>query len=102
FIDAIGLGARRIYAAEAAKNRYIVRGGELMALPTSPLGFLKTRLFSTRAKMRLLSEPFRARVASDCEESVANFVERRLGREFLDYAINPFVGGVYAGDPRQL
>jgi len=22
-----------------------------------------------------------------------------LGREFLDYAVNPFVGGVYAGDP---
>jgi oxygen-dependent protoporphyrinogen oxidase len=33
---------------------------------------------------------------------VADFVERRLGREFLDYAINPFVGGVYAGDPRLL
>lgn len=102
FIDAIGLGARRIYAAEAAKNRYIVRGGGLMALPTSPLGFLKTRLFSTRAKIRLLSEPFRARSTSNAEESVATFVERRLGREFLDYAINPFVGGVYAGDPRQL
>ena len=27
---------------------------------------------------------------------------RRLGREFLDYAINPFVAGVYAGDPTRL
>jgi len=102
FIDAIGLGTRRIYAAEAAKNRYVVRGGKLMALPASPIGFLKTRLFSTRAKVRMLSEPFRTRSSSNCEESVADFVERRLGREFLDYAINPFVGGVYAGDPRQL
>lgn len=102
FIDAVGLGARRIYASDAAKNRYVVRGGQLMALPTSPVGFLKTRLFSTRAKIRLLSEPFRTRSSSNCEESVATFVQRRLGREFLDYAINPFVGGVYAGDPRQL
>ena len=36
------------------------------------------------------------------EETVAQFVERRLGREFLDYAINPFVAGVYAGNPEQL
>src|ERR1019366_3171709 len=31
-----------------------------------------------------------------------DFVVRRLGREFLDYAVNPFVGGVYAGDPCRL
>lgn len=29
-------------------------------------------------------------------------MRRRLGAEFLDYAINPFVGGVYAGNPEML
>ena len=29
-------------------------------------------------------------------------MRRRLGPEFLDYAINPFVGGVYAGSPETL
>jgi oxygen-dependent protoporphyrinogen oxidase len=29
-------------------------------------------------------------------------VRRRLGREFLDYAVEPFVSGIYAGDPEQL
>ena len=33
---------------------------------------------------------------------MADFVRRRLGVEFLDYAINPFVAGVYAGDPERL
>jgi len=33
---------------------------------------------------------------------VGEFVRRRLGCEFLDYAINPFVAGVYAGDPARL
>ncbi|MDH3921092.1 MAG: protoporphyrinogen oxidase, partial [Rhodospirillales bacterium] len=35
-------------------------------------------------------------------ESIALFVERRLGREFLDYAVEPFISGVYAGDPAAL
>ncbi len=102
FVDALGLGPRRLYAADAAKNRYVVRDGRLVAVPASPLGFLKTRLFSWSAKFGLLGEPFRARSPADCEESVSDFVVRRLGREFLDYAVNPFVGGVYAGDPNRL
>ena len=102
FIDDLGLGSRRLYAATAAKQRYIVRGGRLVAMPTSPLGFIGTRLFSLKAKLRLLGEPWRARSAADAEETVADFVVRRLGPEFLDYAINPFVAGVYAGNPRLL
>lgn len=102
FIDEAGLGARRLYAAPAAKNRYIVRRGRLVAMPTSPGGFLGTELFSWRAKLGLAGELFRPQGDYSRDESVADFVVRRLGREFLDYAINPFVGGVYAGDPRRL
>ena len=102
FIDEIGLGPRRLYAAPAAKQRYIVRDGRLVAMPTSPLAFVATRLFSLSAKLRLLGEPWRARGPAEAEETVADFVVRRLGPEFLHYAINPFVAGVYAGDPRLL
>jgi oxygen-dependent protoporphyrinogen oxidase len=102
FVDAAGLGSRRCYAADSAKNRYVVRDNRLVAMPTSPLGFVGTSLFSWRAKLGLIGEPWRARAPADAEESVADFVVRRLGREFLDYAVNPFVGGVYAGDPCRL
>jgi oxygen-dependent protoporphyrinogen oxidase len=102
FIDEVGLGARRLYAADAAKQRYIVRDGRMVAMPASPPAFLTTKLFSLRAKLALMGEPWRAPAAADSQESVADFVLRRLGREFLDYAINPFVGGVYAGDPALL
>jgi protoporphyrinogen/coproporphyrinogen III oxidase len=95
----LGLESRRLYCDPAAANRYIARNGHPVALPTSPLEFLRTPLFSAKAKLRLALEPFIRRSEAHTEESVAEFVIRRLGAEFLDYAINPMVGGVYAGDP---
>lgn len=96
-LDELGIRGELIYAEEYANNRYVVRNGQLHALPTSPSAFVKTGLWSLQGKTRLLLEPFHGRAKSD--ESVAQFVGRRLGREFLDYAIDPFVAGVYAGDP---
>lgn len=96
----LGLTRDRLYADEASNNRYILRNGQLHALPMSPPAFLRSRLWTVPGKLRLLKEPFVGRAAH--EETIAEFVERRLGREFLDYAINPFVAGVYAGNPEQL
>ncbi len=101
-ISDLGLEERRIYSSDQAENRYIVRDKRPVKLPRSPLAFLTTPLFSYRAKARLLAEPFIRRAPADVEENLASFVRRRIGREFLDYAINPFVAGVYAGSPEQL
>ena len=98
----LGLEPRRLYSDPAADKRYIVRSGRPVCLPTSPAGFFGTPLFSVGAKLRLLVEPFVRRAPPEAEESLAEFVLRRIGREFLDYAINPFVAGVYAGDPARL
>jgi protoporphyrinogen/coproporphyrinogen III oxidase len=96
----LDLEGEREYANEASNRRYILREGELHPLPMSPGSLLRSRLWSARGKLRILGEPFVGRGAG--EETIAEFVERRLGREMLDYAINPFVAGVYAGDPAQL
>jgi oxygen-dependent protoporphyrinogen oxidase len=71
-------------------------------MPGSPLGFLTTKLFTARAKLAVLREPFVPRRRDGKEESVAEFVVRRLGQEFLDHAIDALVAGVYAGDPYKL
>ena len=97
----LDLEKQKVYGNESANKRYIVRDGKLQALPMSALGFIKTKLFSTRAKLRLMREPFIKRTTAD-DISLADFVRNRLGPEFLDYAINPFVAGVYAGDPENL
>lgn len=99
-VDEVGLAGRLREAAPAGRKRYILRNGRLHALPGSPPAFLTTPAFSWGAKLRLMREPFIRRGAY--EETVASFVERRLGREFLDYAVDPFISGVYAGDPAQL
>ena len=96
----LGILGSRLYPDGKADRRYILRDGLLHPLPMSPAAFLKSRLWSTAGKLRLLREPFVGR--GEKEETIAEFVERRLGREFLDYAINPFVAGVYAGNPEQL
>lgn len=98
--DELGITDRRLYASEAVSNRYIVRGEKLHALPMSAGAFFISGLWSWSGKLRLLKEPFVGRAMR--EETVAEFVRRRLGNEFLDYAINPFVAGVYAGNPEQL
>ena len=101
-VDDLGLAKRRFYSNPFANNRYLVCGGRLVKMPESPLGFINTPLFSRTAKMRLLFEPFISRSDAAQEESVAQFVERRLGREFLDRAVDALVAGIYAGEPRKL
>lgn len=98
----LDLDSRRMVSDPGAENRYLVRGGRPVSLPASPAKFFGTKLFSLGAKLRLLREPFLKRGPADVEESVAQFVLRRLGQEWLDYAINPMIAGVYAGDPARL
>jgi len=52
-------------------------------------------------KVRLLGEPFR-KPGSDPDETLDHLVMRRMGISFLDYAVDPFISGIYAGNPRTL
>jgi oxygen-dependent protoporphyrinogen oxidase len=97
----LGLDERRVEAAPLARTRYVLRGGRPQPLPLSPPAVLGSSFFSLRAKLALLSEPL-AGAPPPGDESIAGFVRRRFGSEFLDYAAGPFVGGIYAGDPEAL
>jgi oxygen-dependent protoporphyrinogen oxidase len=101
-IDALGLRDELRHAPTSAARRYVVKGGRPVALPGSPADFIATPLFSWRAKLALLREPFVKPSAPEADESIAAFVRRRLGQEFLDLAIDPFVAGIYAGDPEAI
>ena len=101
-VDDLNLNDQFIYASKAGNKRYILRDNHLHPLPMNPMAFIKTKLFSTAAKLRLFAEPLIGKSNDGYYQSISDFVIRRLGREFLDYAINPFVAGVYAGNPDNL
>ncbi len=101
-LDALGLRELMRPAAPQAQRRFIVRDGRALAVPMSPLAMLRSPLFSLGAKLRILCEPFVRPRTEAADESVASFVRRRFGGEPLTYAVDPFVSGVYAGDPERL
>ena len=102
-IQKANLSSEILIANKAANKRFIVHQGKLNTLPSSPVSFLTSSLFSFKAKLRLAKEPFIAkRPAKAGSESLADFVRRRLGPEMLEKAAGPFVNGIYAGDPNRL
>lgn len=88
-------------ANEEAKKRFIWKKGKWEAIPSGLIGGIKTPLFTWKDKFRILGEPFR-KPGKDPDENLADLVKRRMGQSFLDYAVDPFIKGVYAGDPEYL
>ena len=91
-----------MYAADAAKIRYILKDGKLQPLPTGPGDFFKSKIFTLGGKLRVFAEPFIGKAPMGVEESLAEFAGRRVGKQFADFVLDPFVSGVYAGDAEQL
>lgn len=87
--------------SDTAKKRFILKNGKWEAIPSGLVAGIKTPLFSWKDKFRILGEPFR-KAGTNPHETLAEFVKRRMGESFLDYAIDPFIKGVYAGDPNYL
>ncbi|MGV8828941.1 MAG: protoporphyrinogen oxidase [Breznakibacter sp.] len=88
-------------ARKEANKRYVLYENHWQALPAGLMQGIATPLFTWHDKIRLLGEPFRKR-GSNPNESLSDLVKRRMGKSFLDYAVDPFVSGIYAGDPARL
>ena len=94
-------GCKLEIAQASAKRRLIWKGNKFHELPSGLLSAITTPLFSTYDKLRILTEPFRAK-GNNPDESVAELTKRRLGTSYLDYAVDPFLAGVYAANPTML
>lgn len=88
-------------AQESAKIRLIWKRGKWNALPSGLYSALTTPLFRVYDKIRILLEPFR-KPGTNPHETIYEMVLRRMGKSFHDYAVAPFINGVYAGNTKTL
>jgi len=101
-LDKISGGKCKLETApDAAKKRLIWKGDKFHALPSGLGSAISTPLFTLGDKFRILGEPWRKK-GENPDESVGELTRRRLGKSFVDYAVDPFLSGVYAGDPNTL
>jgi len=98
----LGLNDEMVMANPLAKRRFLVRDGRFVPVPSSPPALLNTPLFGLRTKLSLLGEMFcRPRVRST-DICLASLVRTHFTQELVDYAVNPLIAGIYAGDPEKL
>ncbi len=100
-LESLGPNFKYEPANAEAKRRWIWKNGRWYRLPSSLKGGITTPLFKWRDKIRILLEPFIKR-GRNPNETLDRLVERRMGKSFLHYAVDPFILGVYAGDPSKL
>lgn len=105
----LGLGERLIGTNPEARGSFIMRARRLHPLPDGLSGLIPSRLWPIAAT-RLVSPLGKLRMALDLvlprrsrdDESLAAFIERRLGREAYRWLVDPLVGGIYAADGHRL
>lgn len=92
-----------IMLADPNSYRFVWWEGSLRALPATPQDAVLGNFLTWPGKIRAglgavgIKEPM-----PEKEESVKEFVTRNLGEEAFERLIDPFVSGVYAGDPSTL
>ncbi len=110
----LGIGDRIQDSNEDIRKSFVYARGRLHELPEGIILMVPTRLVPF-ALSGLVSWPGKLRMAMDLvlprggaavvpaagatDESLGDFVRRRLGREALERIAEPIVAGIHAGDP---
>ncbi|SFE97652.1 oxygen-dependent protoporphyrinogen oxidase [Paenibacillus catalpae] len=95
---------------ENGKTSYIMRDGKLhpmpkgmvLGIPTNLDTFMQTTLLSEEGKARSLQDLEMAGAAPEGDESLGDFLSRRIGPEIVKHISEPLLAGIYAGDLSKL
>lgn len=97
-IQPVNTGNNRTFVLHRGQPVPLPDGLQLLA-PARLRPFLRSSLFTPWGKLRAMLDFFIPPRLSHTDETLANFVRRRLGVEMLDKVGEPLLGGVYNGDP---
>ncbi|MHB0860387.1 protoporphyrinogen oxidase [Paenibacillus sp. SEL3] len=106
----LGLEADLVSTNPKAKSASILHKGKLhtmpmgfiLGIPTKLTPFIRTGLISPLGKARAALDLIIPAKKGDADESLGDFIKRRLGKEVLDQITEPLLSGIYAGDTHSL
>lgn len=109
-VSELGIRDRIVYPNKRFQRTFVARNGRLHALPngfflfapTQLLPFVASDLFTVGGKLRILKDLLIKPSSEESDESLSDFVKRRLGKEALERVIQPLVGGIFTADPDKL
>ncbi|MCC6502203.1 MAG: protoporphyrinogen oxidase [Deltaproteobacteria bacterium] len=109
-IKRLGLADKLLPTNDKNRKTFVLSGGKLHVLPEGVILMIPTRilplatssLISWPGKIRMAMELFIPKKKDSSDESLGEFVRRRLGKEALDKIAEPLVAGVHAGDPETM
>ncbi|MFN2498886.1 MAG: protoporphyrinogen oxidase [Pyrinomonadaceae bacterium] len=108
----LGLESNLLPTNKEYRRSFIVRGRRLVPVPEgfhliAPARFrpfINSEIMSWSGKARMALDLVLPRLNTNgiTDESLAQFIRRRLGREALERVAQPMVGGIYTADPEKL
>ncbi|MDF2454384.1 MAG: protoporphyrinogen oxidase [Cytophagaceae bacterium] len=101
FIKELGLSQQVVEANAISKKRYVYKNGKYRTLPSGPLSLLFGSFFSFSQRLNIFKEYFNTKPYRE-DSTLYDLISERFGQEAADYALDPFVSGVYAGNPKEL
>jgi oxygen-dependent protoporphyrinogen oxidase len=92
---------RSSFILSRGKLQPVPQGLYLMA-PSALIPFARSPLMSWPGKLRAGLDLFIPRRPAQEDETLADFVRRRFGREMLEKVAQPMIAGIYTADPEKL
>ncbi len=108
--EKLGLADRLIPTNAQFRKSLVLRNGRAhpvpegfqLMVPEQAWPMLRSSILSWRGKLRLMAEFCVPARRDGADESLADFVRRRCGREAFERLVQPLVGGIYTADPERL
>ncbi len=96
----MGLEESLIFSSKDSMKRYIWLNGKLQLLPSNPFSLFTSPL--TRGSLLSLAKEWFVPPGTGDDESIYDFVTRRLNQKVATTLFDPFTLGIFAGDIRKL